>query len=70
MASRKYSPTEWEAQKPNIERLYLIEDRTVEDVITELNQQFGFVATYAFLLIPTLRHEISGFANIPIAPRP
>jgi hypothetical protein len=43
--SHKYTPEEWEAQKGNVERLYLSEERMVDDVIVELKRQYGFVAT-------------------------
>jgi hypothetical protein len=46
--SRRYSTEEWEAQKVNIERLYVTENRPLKEVIHVLNQDFGFTARYGF----------------------
>lgn len=40
----RYPPEEWEQQKPNIERLYVIEDRPLKEVIQVLKQDHNFVA--------------------------
>ena len=44
--SRTYKADEWEAQKVNVERLYITEDLTHQQVIDELQRQYGLVATY------------------------
>jgi hypothetical protein len=43
--SRRYSAEEWEVQKINVERLYVTEDRPLKEVIQDLKQEFGFIAT-------------------------
>jgi hypothetical protein len=40
----RYTAQEWEAQKPTIERLYVIEGRPLKDVIEILSREFGFIA--------------------------
>ena len=42
----RYTAQEWEAQRINIERLYVKEDRPLKEVIQSLSQEFGFVARY------------------------
>jgi hypothetical protein len=46
--SRRYSAEEWKAQRVNIERLYVTENRPLKDVIHVLNRDFGFTARYGF----------------------
>jgi hypothetical protein len=46
--TQRYSTQEWEAQRPRIERLYIGEQRTLNDVISVMKQDFGFVASYDF----------------------
>ncbi|KAE8443786.1 hypothetical protein EG329_001380 [Mollisiaceae sp. DMI_Dod_QoI] len=41
----RYSAEQWEAQKINVERLYISEDRTLKEVIQILDHEFGFVAS-------------------------
>jgi hypothetical protein len=45
---RRYSPEEWEAQKVNVERLYITENRPLKEVIHVLSQDFGFTARYGY----------------------
>jgi hypothetical protein len=40
----RYSAAQWEAQKPNIERLYVTEDRSLKEVIQVLSTEYGFTA--------------------------
>jgi len=40
----RYPHEEWELQKTNIERLYIIEDRPLREVIQVLKQEHGFAA--------------------------
>jgi hypothetical protein len=47
--THRYSAQEWEAQRPRIERLYIGEQRTLNDVMSIMKQEFGFVASYNFL---------------------
>ena len=42
---RRYSPGEWEAQKPRIEELYVKEWRTLKEVMNVLKDECGFVAS-------------------------
>ncbi|CZR62636.1 uncharacterized protein PAC_12533 [Phialocephala subalpina] len=41
----RYSATQWEAQKTNVERLYIEQDRPLKEVIQILAQEFGFEAS-------------------------
>ncbi|KUJ10075.1 uncharacterized protein LY89DRAFT_740473 [Mollisia scopiformis] len=41
----RYSATQWEAQKTNVERLYIEEDRPLKEVIQILAREFGFQAS-------------------------
>jgi hypothetical protein len=43
----KHSAEHWEAQKPNIERLYITERKSLTEVIGILARDFGFTARYA-----------------------
>jgi hypothetical protein len=42
----KHSEQQWEEQKPNIERLYIAEDKSLKEVICILDQDFSFIARY------------------------
>jgi hypothetical protein len=42
----KHSAEQWEAQKPNIERLYIAERKSLTEVIGILARDFGFTARY------------------------
>jgi hypothetical protein len=42
----KHSAEQWEAQKPNIERLYIAERKSLTEVIGVLARDFGFTARY------------------------
>jgi hypothetical protein len=42
----KHSAEQWEAQKPNIERLYIAERKSLTEVISILARDFGFTARY------------------------
>jgi hypothetical protein len=44
--SPRYSAEEWEAHKADVERLYVIEDRPLKEVINTLYQEFGFIARF------------------------
>jgi hypothetical protein len=45
-------PEEWEARKPRIEELYVNEERTLQDVMSVLKDEAGFIAKYHFLILP------------------
>lgn len=42
----KHSAQQWETQKPNIERLYIAERKSLTEVIGILARDFGFTARY------------------------
>jgi hypothetical protein len=42
----KHSAEQWEAQKPNIKRLYIAERKSLAEVIGILARDFGFTARY------------------------
>lgn len=44
--AQRYSKQEWEAQKTNIERLYVTENRPLKNVIQTLYAEYGFLARY------------------------
>ena len=43
---RVYTKEEWEAQKNTIERLYIIENKSLKEVSGFLEHNLGFYATY------------------------
>jgi len=46
--SRRYPAEELEAQKTNIERVYVTEYRPLQEDIRVFYQQYGFIARYYF----------------------
>lgn len=40
----RYSAVQWDSQKANIERLYIVEERSLKEVIQILAQEFDFQA--------------------------
>jgi hypothetical protein len=44
--ARRYTNEEWEVQKSNIERLYVLENKPLKEVLQTLEQDFGFNARY------------------------
>lgn len=43
--SRSYSEAMWAVQKPRVRELYLQQGKTLKEVITEMEQRYGFKAT-------------------------
>jgi hypothetical protein len=43
---RPLSAQDWDEQRPNIQQLYLTEDRSLDDVIELMKTHHGFQATY------------------------
>lgn len=46
----RISPERWEQMKTAIHQLYVVEDRTLTQIIRIMCERHNFIATYAFLL--------------------
>jgi len=55
------SETEWNQQEENIHQLYLIEDLKLPDLITQMKERFGFVATYGTRLLSKPTSRVTDF---------
>jgi hypothetical protein len=42
---------DWEGQRDTIYQLYIIEDRTLNDVITLMTERHGFIKTYVSRMV-------------------
>lgn len=49
LSSKENSETQWESRKELVRRLYIQENRTLEGVISIMETQYDFAATYVLL---------------------
>jgi len=52
---------DWDEQRLNIERLYVIEDMTLPEVMKAMEESYGFKATYVHRLVPTCSAFLPGY---------
>lgn len=48
-SGHEHSAQVWEQHRERIKQLYSVEDRSLDEVIATMNQEYGFIATYVRL---------------------
>jgi hypothetical protein len=47
--SREHSSLVWENHRERIKQLYLVENKSLDEVIIAMENDYGFIATYAYI---------------------
>jgi hypothetical protein len=48
---REHSSLVWENHRERIKQLYSVENRSLDEVISTMENDYGFIATYAYIYI-------------------
>jgi hypothetical protein len=47
--SREHSSLVWENHRERIKQLYLVENKSLDEVISAMESEYGFIATYVYI---------------------